>query len=409
MDRANDAGLRSALTWWKGAPEKPWVELHLRSGRKQVRIDVELEEAQGLTEFVFEHWVVLDGYQAILDTQRREILAAVNLNGHKAEMYQVPGVISSKEPGPYESQVSVNQIRVTHPDSDLVMELHSNGGSNTQLAFLDGLTNRSFLRIRNVASTRHDEALNLLIRLAQSLFFELSVAYDVTPDLRQREDDPLDDLKYFDYKNSVATEPPIFPTNDYPREPLALYLHTEPYLRGSQQQPLYAFLSYYQVIEHFLLKYARSNTIKQLRIALKDPRLDVHDDRSITRLLGIVEQEQQRSSEREQLAVTIAECCPVDSLRDFIQAVDERKEFFTSAKKIAAAPRIDFNAKNLANQIADRIYTIRCRIVHAKDGFDLAGPLLPFSREAQQLHHDISLIRYVAQHVLIASSHRLTL
>jgi hypothetical protein len=45
---------------------------------------------------------------------------------------------------------------------------------------------------------------------------------------------------------------------------------------------------------------------------------------------------------------------------------------------------------------AERIYDIRCRIVHAKSEFDNAGPLLPTDPEAQHLGHDIELVRYLA-------------
>lgn len=62
----------------------------------------------------------------------------------------------------------------------------------------------------------------------------------------------------------------------------------------------------------------------------------------------------------------------------------------------------------MRNDIAERIYDIRCKIVHTKDvaeSRDQTGNLLlPFSKEAEGLTFDIELIQYVARQVLIASS-----
>lgn len=61
---------------------------------------------------------------------------------------------------------------------------------------------------------------------------------------------------------------------------------------------------------------------------------------------------------------------------------------------------------DLRNDVADRIYDIRCKIVHTKAGVDDSSfeLLLPFSKDAEQLHHDIELIRFIARSVLVAAS-----
>jgi hypothetical protein len=61
---------------------------------------------------------------------------------------------------------------------------------------------------------------------------------------------------------------------------------------------------------------------------------------------------------------------------------------------------------DLRNEVADRIYDIRCKIVHAKSdgGPSNAEPLLPFSKDADSLGFDIGLARYIARRVLINSS-----
>jgi hypothetical protein len=59
---------------------------------------------------------------------------------------------------------------------------------------------------------------------------------------------------------------------------------------------------------------------------------------------------------------------------------------------------------SLTRQIAERIYDLRCRIVHSKESHTDAEPLHPFGPEAKRLRHDMNLIRFVAHHVLASSS-----
>jgi len=59
----------------------------------------------------------------------------------------------------------------------------------------------------------------------------------------------------------------------------------------------------------------------------------------------------------------------------------------------------------LLTETAHRLYEIRCRIVHTKDQADRdLQPLLPYSKETLDLYADISLIEFIANAVLVASS-----
>lgn len=56
--------------------------------------------------------------------------------------------------------------------------------------------------------------------------------------------------------------------------------------------------------------------------------------------------------------------------------------------------------------MANRIYDIRNRIVHAKQNFmdGTREPIFPFSEESKALQPDIEVMRYVAASVLIESA-----
>ncbi|MEU8243377.1 hypothetical protein AB0C07_34420 [Actinoplanes missouriensis] len=153
--------------------------------------------------------------------------------------------------------------------------------------------------------------------------------------------------------------------------------------------------------------FSRAMTIKRVSNMLKDPRFDHNDDVAIDRLIAAaLSAGHSRTTEREQVLAAVEACLDDDTI---IMFLDERpaaakalrdKKWITGVRAITPGD----SQASLVRQIADRIYGIRCRIVHSKDNHGEAEPLHPFGPEAKRLRHDLNLIRFVAQHVLIAAS-----
>ncbi len=83
------------------------------------------------------------------------------------------------------------------------------------------------------------------------------------------------------------------------------------------------------------------------------------------------------------------------------------KDNVVSSQKI----KLSDNKADIRNNVADRIYDIRCKIVHTKSG-DKQGEvelLLPYSKEAESLYYDIGLMKYITRKVLIAASSTLNI
>lgn len=104
----------------------------------------------------------------------------------------------------------------------------------------------------------------------------------------------------------------------------------------------------------------------------------------------------------------LSECTDSEELRQFIESDKDRKDHFLLQTKSIPYHKVPIAnaAADIRNDVADRIYDIRCKIVHTKaDSRDgNVELLLPFTPEAEQLSYDIELIRYVAQQVLINAS-----
>ncbi len=96
------------------------------------------------------------------------------------------------------------------------------------------------------------------------------------------------------------------------------------------------------------------------------------------------------------------------TLRHFLSTAAERVDYFSGKIKCLKSTPIPINdpKADLRNAVANRIYQIRCRIVHAKgESGDVENePILPFSDEAELLYHDIALVQYIARQVLIRAS-----
>jgi hypothetical protein len=99
------------------------------------------------------------------------------------------------------------------------------------------------------------------------------------------------------------------------------------------------------------------------------------------------------------------ECIDSDALREFLMLDSERTEFYSAKTKTFHRIVLSNPSADLRGDVSERIYDIRCKIVHTKN--DGRGGeielLLPFSKEAEQLSYDIELIQYLAQQVLIAA------
>lgn len=177
--------------------------------------------------------------------------------------------------------------------------------------------------------------------------------------------------------------------------------------------PLLQFLAYYQVIEFFFPIYSQSEARRRIRNILKTPGFSYHRDADIVRLLSAVKAGVGRGfgDERSQLRATLQECLDANALREFLVTDEYRNDFFMAKSKALPVHKLPLANPDadLRNDVADRIYDLRCKIVHTKTGANEGEIelLLPFSKEADLLEYEIELIQYVAQQVLIASSREL--
>ena len=255
------------------------------------------------------------------------------------------------------------------------------------------------LKIQGIDAPRHEDAVQWLEGISGAIFFDLDLCYGVHVELvRPPVRSPVRGYRPEPYEST-----PSFPQLRYPSDALSLYW----YGRSASGMPLLQFLAYYQVLEYFFPMYYRQHLLRRLKQELTHPRFKVTDDKDLARLLTMMTSSGRAGygSEREQLKATIEGCVDESSVHDFLNEDPNRLRVLRDKKAIKGVKHVvdDGLHGNLIDQVTDRIYGIRCRVVHAKaDGNDAADLLLPSSREADSLHADVSVLQFLAQKAIVA-------
>lgn len=226
---------------------------------------------------------------------------------------------------------------------------------------------------------------------AHSMFFELDVKYGLALALIPRK---------HERELGVRKAPPpgaqsiTFPSTSVPREVAALFS----FAAEAGDNPPFAFLSYYQVLEYYLPLTSQRDALKRIRREIRDFSFNVSNDASVLRVLNTVERAKV-VSEEEALKILVRDCVRGDKLEEFFKS-DNAKVHFARSGPIQGVPAINLRATNetVSVQAAKRVYALRNRIVHAKDDprYAETPQLLPRSAEANALGEDVRLARFLA-------------
>ena len=168
----------------------------------------------------------------------------------------------------------------------------------------------------------------------------------------------------------------------------------------ASSDPPQAFLSYYQALEYFIPSALQQSAMKEIRRELRDPGFD---DSSDTSLLRIIEAAAQTvaANEPHQVRIVINESVRASRLEEFFDR--EWGNHFTHRGPVRHVPYISRNTEQcLSDQVADRVYQIRNRIVHAKKDRRFAPALLPQSTESNALTPDVLLVRLLVTEAIAA-------
>jgi len=375
------------------------VCVHLKSGRK--KREIYLYDHNDLKAFInidFEKYIVIGNFAAIARFDHGTIEVAFGVIDDRP--------LSSR----YMKRRILNRLGLKVSKEDEITPLKLESEHNIQIAFdyiseelqiLTGVTKilPISLHIKHPKFSTHADALRILEKLTHSLFFEVEAETGISLILlrkRERKYSALGVRKNIDLE---------FPKYEYDEGPMSLYW----YGRSAQNMPLLQFLAFYQCIEFYFLIYFNAEISKRVKAIIKEPSFRVDRESDLAKIVSATRPRGgSTASERDQLKATLRECIDEQIVIDFLEENEARAEHLNAKLKGITACTI--NPKNkgvpLVDQVAERIYAIRCSVVHVKadDGDADVELLLPYTEEAEKLDHDIQLVRLLARKVLVASS-----
>tara|TARA_R110000850_G_scaffold3709_4_gene17335 strand:- start:3005 stop:4120 length:1116 start_codon:yes stop_codon:yes gene_type:complete len=187
------------------------------------------------------------------------------------------------------------------------------------------------IKISGVNISQHNQSLEILRKLSDSLFFQLDLkdglALSLVRDRRNTKRPISGRIRRRKQPERVELE---FPKIELDEGPSSLYW----YGRGAMGMPLLQFLAFYQVIEYYYPTYSQEEVKRRIRSILKDPTFRTDRDGDIGKVLTALSGHGRGfGDERSQLRATINACVDANDLRDFLQENDERIEFFSAKQK----------------------------------------------------------------------------
>ncbi|MFE4457666.1 methylamine utilization protein MauJ [Nocardia tengchongensis] len=263
------------------------------------------------------------------------------------------------------------------------------------------------LKISGIVAPDRESLQTALVDIARSLAFDLEAFTGDGFVLPPRTDDDArqawwsgDELTLEPRRRPAAE--PILSLRSYDSQAIS-YLH---HAKRSHAVPIAAFLGYYQVIEYFFSRYTRKSAVALLRAKLADQDFAAEHDRHAVDLIDALAEHTKRvHNERAQLRITLTDCLLPEQLRTFLRADEALHTHLGPRGPLTALPPIDIDSDQLINQVAERIYMLRCMIVHSKPEFRGSESvlLLPDSPTALLISDDVELVRYAAVAVIAAS------
>jgi hypothetical protein len=380
--------------------EDSYLRIYIGSGRGTR--EVLICDGPDLIDFEsikFEKYTFLTGYEAICSYELKTIEASISFGNRSSN-----NAFNIRKLSRYFTE-NGSEIKLdTVSDNLPSIEIGSMSNELKELTRNSSGQRKISIKLKQCNCSTHDSAIELLRKISNAILFQIDLKLDM-PMLLTRERVRNTRIRIHGSPNTDLV-PLSYPRYSFHHEPLSLYW----YARSSNGMPLLQYFAFYQVLEYFFPIYAEIEARQKVKSILKDPRFRSDHEPDIAKLINSISSNRNGAygDERSQLKATIQNCVEAEDIKQFIESDENRKNHFTTKSKSSPFHKIVFSSPiDLLNEIAERIYEIRCKIVHSKndmrDKDKDSDVLLPFSKEADQLVYDIELTQYIAQRVLISN------
>lgn len=268
---------------------------------------------------------------------------------------------------------------------------------------------RTTLKIEQIKVNTEDDARRALEKISNSLLYQIDLFHNFTLTLTPRRISRDERMKRIRKNDTIGLESPQIKLNyEYDNVPMSLYW----FAQSNTTSPIFMYFALYQVLEYYFPIYSTINVKSKIQNIIKDPKFNVNTDTDIMRLLNTVKFNHSGSfgDEREQLDTTLRHITSGEDIIQFINEHEHLKEYYTNRDSLKLADKkLKLTDEiGIIKDLAERIYDIRCRIVHNKAS-ETNKKILPITKEADYLINDVEVLKFVARKAIIANSKPFTI
>ena len=262
---------------------------------------------------------------------------------------------------------------------------------------------RVTLQIENISVDTEEKARKILEKISNTMFYQIDVLYEYCLALSPRRESMREQRRKREYRVKDIEVQDLTLKFEYDDIPLSLYW----FAQSNVHSPIFMYFALYQALEYYYPIYASRNAKERIQVLLKDPDFRATKDSDIMKILDIVKANNSNGwgDELGQLKITLKSVLTPDEIVDFIRESAETNEYFNSknSTKVADTKLRLGDPSGLMDDLAERIYDIRCRIVHNKAS-ETDKKILPMTPSVEYLRKDVELLKFVVRRVIIANS-----
>ena len=380
----------------EGGRSGPLIRFELPAGRSSRDVEVLAEDANSLLDElnVTADWRSLQRYDGIWSAQEGVIEVALRFDRFTGSQKHILQRLSSTQTGA--------QTRTFVVESPEGISMRVGEASRLARILLADRPRQNFatMRLSSVRVSRTEEADEIAEEIGDSFSFATRVNARVGVQLRR-----LKSTRRRRFRSRIGRNAPIqFPISKYPHAPILMYHAGNDHLSA----PPIRYWAYYQVLEYFFPYFTRGEVLRRLSIHLQSPSFNPHNAEDVEKTLQLASVSEGRSvGEREQLAHTIRAIATVEEIVKLITDYELEDHVTDRNSELTIKSLQVSDTSQLLEQLAERVYDIRCRIVHSKDSHregGLDGPgVIPGTHHDDLVIAELPIIEFLARQAIVSS------
>jgi len=287
-------------------------------------------------------------------------------------------------------EVSANRARHSNPYR----------GSNSE-NLENILFSPTTIKIYRIKASSVEEAVEKSDAIVDSVLFTLSYLRDITLTVDEEWPRRMARIRRFSFGGENRDTEFSFPK----AKPISSLVRF--YQRGmSSDDPVNAFLSFYQCLEYFFVTVSDELLYQKLTRRINDPKFQLKP-RHLDRIIQDTMDHKRESDETEMLKAVLQKFIDAKELIEFIKSYEAHlgdNRFTKKRKLFGEESEIRLNEGHVISNVAARIKSVRNSLVHSSDRYKRQDIFVPTTQNESIIQLELPIVKYLAERVVIGSS-----